>query len=175
MPREQVQWFVKQSLHDDDRSHARQCCTYYSIVNVNKSNYPYSSSFEQEQSWTLSRSMSNHHKRYQSSIENIHLTIPSILTVTPTFSSKTNSNDYENEKIKLDRPNALLPPLPPSRQHALPSHRLNRTNIDSKVHQHQTSTSNNSNSKTNSGVKKTRKATNPMRIMHINGEFFVRI
>ena len=173
MPREQVEWFVKQSLHDDDNNkiHARQSCTYYSIVNVNQTNYPYSSSFEQEQSWTLSRTMSNHNKRYQTSIENIHLSVPSVLTVIPSCTSNTNSNHYENEKIKLEQPITILPPLPPTRQHALPSHRLNRTNMQ----QQQTSTNNNSNSKTNLTGNKSRKITNPMRIIQINGEYLVRI
>jgi hypothetical protein len=162
MPREQVEWFVKQSLHDDDNNkiHARQSCTYYSVVNVNQTNYPYSSSFEQEQSWTLSRT-----------IENIHLTIPSVLTVKPTFTSNTNSNHYEIEKIKLEQPISILPPLPPSRQHALSSHRLNRTNM----HQQQTVTNNNFNLKTNLTGKKSRKITSPMRIIQINGEYLVRI
>jgi len=172
MPREQVEWYVKQSLHDDDRLHERHCCTYYSIVNVNKTNYPYSSSFEQEQRWTLTRTMSNHNKRYQSSIENIHLTIPPVLTLTPPFSSKTNHTNYENDKIKIDRSVSLLPS---SRQHGLLSHHLNHINIDSKVHQQQTLTTSNSTSKTNSIENKSRPIKNSMRIMDVNGEFIVRI
>jgi hypothetical protein len=179
MPREQADWYAKQSLSDDDggdnRIHARQCCAYYSTVNVNKANYPYSSSFEQEQTWTLTRTMSNHNKRYQSSIENIHLTIPSVFMIITPFSSNANHHNYENEKIKIDRAVSLLPPLPPSRQHSLLSHRLNRTNMDSKVHQQEISRSSNSSLKTNSIMKKSRPIANTMRIMHVNGEFVVRI
>jgi hypothetical protein len=175
MPREQIEWYVKRSLHDNDRLHARQRSTYYSIVNVNKTNYPYSSSFEQEQTWTLIRTMSNYNKRYQSSIENIHLTIPPILTIVKPLSSKIKQIDYENDKIKMDRSISFLPPLPPTRQHALLSHRLNRVNMDSKVHQQQTLTTSNSSSKTNSIIEKSGPITNSMRIMQVNGEFIVRI
>jgi hypothetical protein len=175
MPREQVDWYVKQSLHDDDRLHARQRCTYYSVVNVNKTNYPYSSSFEQEQTWTLIRTMSNHNKRYQSSIENIHLTLPPILTIIKPFSSKTNQIDYENDRIKKDRSVSLLPPLPPSRQNAFLSQRLNRVNMNSKIHQQKILTTSKSSSKINSIVEKSRPITNAMRIMQVNGEFIVRI
>jgi len=173
MPREQVEWYMEQSLHDDDRIHARQCCTYYSIVNANQTNYPYSSSFEQQQTWTITRTMSNNnHKRYQSSIENIHLTIPCVLNVTTPYSLNTN---HEIDKIKIDRSISLLPPLPPTRHHVLSSHRLNSTNTDSKIYQQQTLTSNNSSSKTKSIIKKSQSVTNPMRFMHVNGEYIVRI
>jgi hypothetical protein len=55
MPREQVEWFAKQSSRDDDNNkmYTRQYCTYRSVVNINKSNNPYGSSYEQEQTWTL--------------------------------------------------------------------------------------------------------------------------
>ncbi|CAF2697101.1 unnamed protein product [Rotaria sp. Silwood2] len=177
MPREQVEWCAKQSLHDgdDNKIHKRQHCTYCSIVNINKTNYPYSSSFEQEQTWTLARSTSSHHKRYQSSIENIHLTIPSSSNIYKSYPSNTNHNDNDNEKIKLDRSISLLPPLPPSRQHALSTHRLNRTNTDLKINQQQILTSSNSNSKVKSTIKKSQPIGNLMRIMHVNGEFIVRI
>ncbi|CAF0802234.1 unnamed protein product [Rotaria sp. Silwood1] len=176
MPREQVEWCTKQSLHDNDNKiHKRQYCTYCSIVNINKIDYPYSSSFEQEQTWTLARTMSSHHKRYQSSIENIHLTIPPVSNISKSYLSNTNHNDYDNEKIKLDRSISLLPPLPPSRQHAVSIHRLNRTNTDLKFNQQQTLTNNNSSSKVKSTIKKTQPTGNLMRIMHVNGEFIVRI
>ncbi|CAF4350988.1 unnamed protein product, partial [Rotaria socialis] len=102
MPREQVEWFTKESVHDSDKIQARQRCTYYSIVNVNKKNYPYLSSYEQEQTWTLTRTISNNHKRYQSSIENIHLTMP-------TSSLKTKRRDYENISVIKNRSNSLVP------------------------------------------------------------------
>ncbi|CAF1181694.1 unnamed protein product [Rotaria sordida] len=175
MPREQVEWFTKQqSLHDNDKIHTHQYCTYCSIININKTNNPYSSSYEQEQIWTLARTKSNHHKRYQSSIENIHLTIPSITNMIKSYSSNTNYNDYDNEKIKLDRSISLLPPLPPSRQ--LSTNHFNRMNTDFKItQQQQILTSNYSNSKGKSIIKKSQPIENLMHIMHINGEFIVRI
>jgi hypothetical protein len=158
MPREQVDWYMKQSLHDRDKIHARQCSTYYSNVNVNKSNCPYLSSFEQEQSWA----MSNHHKRYQSSIENIYLTIPYVVTAITPFSN-------ENNKMKTDRSISLLPPLPPTRQHASSSHRFN---LDSNTHQQEKQKILSNNTK-NSMIKKS--GTDSMRIFHMNGEIVVRI
>jgi hypothetical protein len=170
MPREQVEWYVKKSLGDDDKLHARQCCTYYSTVNVNKTNYPYSSSFEQEQTWTLTKTMAHDNKRYQSSIENIHLSIPSILTIVTPFASKTNQIDYKNDKIKLDRSISLLPPFLPSGHCSLLSHHSNRV-----VPQQHTSITNNSSFKKNSLIIKSQSIDNPMRIMHVNGEYIVRI
>jgi hypothetical protein len=38
MPREQVQWFVKQSSRDSDWTSVRQSCLYSSVINVNKAN-----------------------------------------------------------------------------------------------------------------------------------------
>lgn len=96
MPREQASWFTKQSVHDSDKVQARQSCSYYSIINVNKKNYPYLSSYEKEQTWTLTRTVSNNHKRYQSSIENIHLTMPM-------STLKIKRNDYENVNVRRDR------------------------------------------------------------------------
>ncbi|CAF2106887.1 unnamed protein product [Rotaria magnacalcarata] len=133
MPREQVEWFTKQSSRDDDNNkmYTRQYCTYCSVVNINKSNNPYGSSYEQEQTWTLGRSPSKNNKRYQTSIENIHLTMPSVSTIVKPYSSNSN---YDDEKLKLvDRSISLLPPLPSSRQHGLSMHRSNRTNLDVKV------------------------------------------
>jgi hypothetical protein len=175
MPREQVEWYAKQSPHDDNRDRARQCCTYYSVVNVDKTNYPYSSSYEQEQTWTLTRTMSHQNKRYQTSIENIRLTVPPIITVVAPLISKPNQVDYKNDKIKLDRSVSLLPPLPPSRQYTPLSHRLNRVDKDSQFHQQQTLANNDLSSKMNPFKTKSQLMTNPMRIMHINGEFVVRI
>ncbi|CAF1197447.1 unnamed protein product [Adineta steineri] len=173
MPREQVEWYVEQSLHDNDKIHAHQCCTYYSIVNANKANYPYTSSYEQEQTWTLTRTMSNHGKRYQSSIENIHLTIPCVVNLSTPITSIKNNCDYEIDKTKIERSISLLPPLPPTRQYALPSYRLNRLNTtDSKIYQHD----NHHNRKQPSSMtEKSLPGTNLMRIIHVNGEYVVRI
>ena len=167
MPREEVEWFVKQSLNDNDRLHTQQCCTYHSVVNVDKLNYPYLNSYEQEQTWTLIRTMSNHNKRYQSSIENIHLTSPPILTIIKPLTSKIDQMNYNNnEKIKNDSFNALLPPLPPTKQSSLLTPRSNRSYMDLKSSQQNISNS----------IKEISKSkANSMRIMKINGEFIVRI
>ncbi|UJR15377.1 hypothetical protein I4U23_002325 [Adineta vaga] len=176
MPREQVEWYVEQSLQNgDEQLHGQQHCTYYSIVNEDKSKYPYSSSFEQKQTWTLTRTMSHHSKRYQTSIENIHLTVPCVLNAPKPFASSsttttttTDHQDYDIEKTKVERSLSLLPPLPPTRQHALPTYRVNRSSIESKLNEK-------SHTKKNSIVEKPQSITNPMRIMRINGEFTVRI
>lgn len=178
MPREQVEWFMNESIHDSDRIHAQQSCSYYSVVNVNKSNYPFLSSYEQEQTWTLTRTISNNHKRYQSSIENIHLTIPNSLF-------KTKHVDYENVKIKKNRSNSLLPPVPPSHKYTSSTSIYSLTsNMNSTTVQEEqkpvpipvkTIINNNSNLKNDSHIKKSRPLTKPMRVIHANGEFVVRI
>jgi hypothetical protein len=176
MPREQVQWFMNESIHDSGKIHAEQSCTYYSIVNVNKSNYPFLSSYEQEQTWTLTRTISNNHKRYQSAIENIHLTIPM-------SSSKTKHVDYENIKIKNDRSSSRLPPISSTQKyisstslHPIPVH-MNSTvqKQEEKPVPIQTRNSNNLNLKNDSNIRKSRPFTKPMRVIHSNGEFVVRI
>jgi hypothetical protein len=176
MPREQVQWFMKESVHDSAKLHAQQCCTYYSIVNVNKANHPYLSSYEQEQTWTLSRTISNNHKRYQSSIENIHLSGP--------ISSK--HVNYENIKIKKDRSNSVLP-FGSSSQKYISSTLLypsskKMNSIDHQEQQQQQKTlpikvitNDKSDKKNDSSIKKSRSLNKPMRVIHSNGEFVVRI
>jgi hypothetical protein len=173
MPREQVEWFKKESIHDSDKIHAQQSCTYYSIVNVNKTNHPFLSSYEQEQTWTLTRTISNNHKRYQSSIENIHLTIPVSL-------SKTKQVDYENLKIKKNRSNLLLPPTP--KYTASTSIHPFSTNMNSTVNREQKNlpikavTNDNVNLKNDSNIKKIEPLTKqPVWVIHANGEFIVRI
>lgn len=77
MPREHVEWSKTQSIDDDKQKiHAEQSCTYSSILNINKSKDIFASTYEHAQTWTLSRTLSNHHKRYQSAIDNIHLSVP---------------------------------------------------------------------------------------------------
>jgi hypothetical protein len=180
MPREQVEWFMNESIHDNDKIHAQQSCTYYSIVNVNKTNYPFLSSYEQEQTWTLTRTISNNHKRYQSSIENIHLT-------TPYSSSKIKYGDYENMKIKKNRSNSILLPGTSSSQKYISSTAIHpfSTNMNSTIHQEQkeeqkilpikTIINNNLNMKNDLNIKKTRSLNKPMRVIHADGEFVVRI
>jgi hypothetical protein len=170
MPREQVQWFKKELVHDSDDIHARQCCTYQSIVNVNKTNYPYLSSYEQEQTWTLTRTMSNNHKRYQSSIENIHLTMPLSFL-------KTKSINYENINIEKDRSSSILPPS----QNYLSTNRSSSDKRISIIPQEEkilpiTAKPNfNSISKNKPNIEKSPPLNKLMRIMHTDGKFIVRI
>ncbi|UJR31265.1 hypothetical protein I4U23_018765 [Adineta vaga] len=173
MPLEHTEWYTKQSAHENDKLQARQACTYYSVVNVNKTNYPYLSSYEQQQTWTLTRTMANNHKRYQSSIENIFLT-------TPNLSIKTKSFDYEKLKAEKDRSISFLPFstdfTPTSSQPSI-------YNTIKSYHHHQNEKSipvksilsNNSKLKNNSTWKESRLSTRPMRVVHINGELVVRI
>ncbi|CAF2623290.1 unnamed protein product [Rotaria sp. Silwood2] len=168
MPREQVEWFMKQSVHDSDKIHARQSCTYYSIVNVNKTNNPYLSSYEQEQTWTLTRTISKNHKRYQSSIENIHLTMP-------ISSLKTKHADYENINIRKDRSTSLLPLQKYTSSSSLHS---SPTKINSMVHRQQKIlpiTNSSSNSKVNLDKKHSLSLTKPMRTIPTTDDFIVRI
>jgi len=173
MPHEQVQWFRKDSVHDSDDIHARQSCTYYSIINVNKANYPFLSSYEQAQTWTLTRTISNNPKRYQSSIENIHLTAP----ITPLLKSK--HVDYENVKIKKNRSNSVLPSSSSiekykstaALQQSSSIDRNNGINIPIKT----ITTTNSFKQKKDSNLKRARSTIKPMRVIHSNGEFVVRI
>ncbi|CAF1407157.1 unnamed protein product [Rotaria sp. Silwood1] len=164
MPREHVEWFMKQSVHDSDKIHAQQSCTYYSIVNVNKTNNPYLSSYEQEQTWTLTRTISNNHKRYQSSIENIHLTMP-------ISSLKTKHPDYENINIRKDRSTSLLPSnrYPSS---SSSSRHSSATTMNSMMHQEQQILPI---TNSNSILKHSLSLSKPMRTFPTNGNFVVRI
>ncbi|CAF1286607.1 unnamed protein product [Rotaria magnacalcarata] len=177
MPREQVEWFTKESVHDSDKIQARQRCTYYSIVNVNKKNYPYLSSYEQEQTWTLTRTISNNHKRYQSSIENIHLTMPA-------SSLKTKRRDYENTGVIKNRSNSLVPsqkctpPLSSSSLLSLHSPSINKNSFVNPIQKTapvKAITKSNSNSKINSTTQISLPSTKLMRTIPVTGEFVVRI
>ena len=155
MPREQVEWYVND---DNNKPNTRQICSYHSMINNEKANYPYLSSYEYEQTWTLAQTMSNQHKRYQSSIENIHLTTPPILRILKIENDKTNVN--------------LLPPLPPTPTVSKPFHSLStRSNNNySKSFYHQQPLLG-----TSSIGRKAQLNINSMRIMRINREFVVRI
>jgi hypothetical protein len=188
MPRGNGEWYTKESVHDNNKLHARQCCSYYSVLNVNKTNYPFSSSYEQEQTWTLTRTMSNNHKRYQSSIENIHLTMPrssanniaSVLNTMKSASndlpSNTNHVDYENIKINKDQLSSLALSQKYTSSSSL---RSSRAPMDLSVYQEPEQkslpmkiiTNDNFNSKNQT----TRILIKPMRVIHSNGEFVVRI
>ena len=165
MPREQIKWSMKQSVHDAHRLRAQQSCTYSSIVNVDRTTHPYIKSFEREQTWTLTQSMSKQNKRYQSSIENIHLTIPSMSnSLASRRSLHGNQDQYDYKKMKLDRSISLLPPLPPTKNF-VPSRFPLEPNLEMY-------------NKTwkNTPIKSMASAsTNPMRIIYLNGEFVVRI
>jgi hypothetical protein len=169
MPREQTKW-SKQSVQDADHLRAQQSCTYSSIVNVDRSTHPYIKSFEREQTWTLTQTMAKQNKRYQSSIENIHLTMPAMTK--PLVARRPlnyNHEQYDYKQIKLDRSISLLPPLPPTKQF-VPYRSPVESNADlySKVLSNKTLK--------NTPVKSMATAsTNPMRIIYLNGEFVVRI
>ena len=109
MPREQVQWFVKQSLRDNDRTAARQSCLYSSVINVNKTHDLYGRSFEREQTWTMTRTMAKSSKIYQSSIENIHLNVPS--SIKSTGNKRSLYTSEGGARIRIDRLTPLLPSL----------------------------------------------------------------
>ena len=170
MPREHIKWSVKQSVQDANRLRAHQSCTYSSIVNVDRSAHPYIKSFEREQTWTLTQSMAKQSKRYQSSIENIHLTMPSMTKPSATRrSSNCNHDQYDFKKIKLDRSMSLLPPLPPTKPFA-----PYRSPIEPNADVYSKTLS--SKSLKNTAIKSmTTASTNPMRIIYLNGEFVVRI
>ncbi|CAF1617726.1 unnamed protein product, partial [Adineta ricciae] len=170
MPREQVEWYAERSLKNgDEQLHGQQHCSYYSIVNVNKSNYPYSSSYEHEQTWTLTRTMSHYSKRYQSSIENIHLTVPCTTSVPKaTTNAKINHHDHDFDNIQVEQSLALIPPCPSTRQHGLSPPYPDRSFAEPKIQ-------NKANAKTNSIIENPPSTMNLMRIMRINGDFIVRI
>jgi hypothetical protein len=186
MPREQAEWSRKQSKYEEEKIHAHQCCTYSSILNVNKGNDPFSTSYEHAQTWTLQQTMSNKHKRYQSVIENIHLTIPtsSGRTKLGTKDPLNTRHRIDREDIKLARDRSLSLISPQKR--TVSSLRPSQTLRDSNAHQakqpssktltirHITDadgetimTSPSSNSSSSS--------VRPMRIIHNNGEFIIRI
>lgn len=162
MPREQAEWCVEQSLRDgDEHLHRRQHCTYYSSVNVDKSRYPYASSFEHEQTWTLTRTVSHHRKRYQSSIENIHLTMPRARPTCKSLASSTDRAGLDGKMIPIERAVSPLLALPPAPRFALPPQ---RSKAAAKLYE-----------KPSANGEKTQPTLNSMRMMHINGEFIVRI
>lgn len=74
MAQEQIQWYIEQCQDD-----AHQSCTYHSFVNIDQlscSSSSHSNTSKDEQTWTLTRTMSHPNKRYQTAIENIRLAIP---------------------------------------------------------------------------------------------------
>ena len=172
MPHEQVEWFMKQSVHENDKIRAQQCCTYYSFVNVNKKKYPYLNSYEREQTWTLTRTISKTHKRYQSSIDSIHLSMP-------TSSIGPKHIDYENVNLRNGRSTSTLP----SKKYASslsPLH-SSSTNMNSAIHRGEKSLpvkviiDNNSNSKSNSTIKTSRLVAKLTDTIHDSDEFAIRI
>ena len=177
MPREQVQWSMKESIDDNKNNiHAQQSCTYYSIVNVNKNNYPFMSSYEKEQTWTLTRTISNNHQRYQSSIENIHLTVPT----TNGRSSKAKRVSYENIPIKRSLTNSIFPAqkfVSSTSLQPIPIHiQSNNNPVGQKICPVKTAVYENSKVKSEDRAEKqTRPFSKPMRVIHSNGEFVVRI
>lgn len=184
MPREQFGWSRKQSKYDDEKIHARQCCTYSSILNVNKGSDPFSTSYEHAQTWTLQQTMSNKHKRYQSVIENIHLTMPTNSSGrTKDLLNTRHRSDREDIKLARDRSLTLISPQKRTGSSLRPSQTMRDTNArQAKQPSSKTltirqitdadgetiMTSPNSNSSSSSSIR-------PMRIIHNNGELIIRI
>ena len=170
MAREQVHCSsMKQSMYERNRRQIQQSCLYYSFVDIDQTKSPYVKSFERQQTWTFAQTMSNQHKRYQSSIENIHLTMPSTKRLSLSNQGNNNDDHYHHTKTKLERSMSLLPPLPPPRQ-SLTSiqHRptgesivipVQKASYENKfVHPRFPST-----------------LSDAMKILYVNGEFVVRI
>lgn len=173
MPLEHAQWFAKQSAPDHNTVRARQCCTYYSVVNVDKTDSPSRSAYEQQQTWTLSRSMANNRKRYQTSIENIFL-------APPTLSLRPKSLDYELVKVERDQPAPYAVP-PATERTTNVSRPLLYTSVKSINQQDdrplplKSILSKNSTLKNSVTVNEPRHSIRSMRVIHINGELLVRI
>ncbi|CAF1161525.1 unnamed protein product [Adineta ricciae] len=164
MPLEHAEWYSKQSAHANDKLQARQCCTYYSVVNMNQNNHPFVNSYEQQQTWTLSRTMATHNKRYQSSIENIFLT-------TPKLSLKAKTLECEKIRPEKDRLVPFLASSRPSFYNTIKSyHHQNENSIPVK-----SILNNNSKLRNNASLRSSPISIRPMRVIHMNGELIVRI
>ena len=183
MPSEQSRSSKKQqSLENGETLHAQQSCTYSSIVNVDKSNYPFSSSYEHEQTWILTRTMSNHHKRYQSSIDNIHLTmprssshaIPSVFDVVKSLANERPTHARDSLKMVKDRSIPFSLSTSASQRYASASPRRKRSIVPMNLHA-QEMKSLPVQIETDSDCQSTAMLVNAMRVMHANGEFSVRI
>lgn len=176
MPRGKVEWFMAQAVHDNDKIQARQSCSYYSVLNVNKNNYPYLSSYEREQTWTLTRTISNNHKRYQSSIDNIHLTIPA-------SPIKTKHHNYENINVVKHRSNSLSRPQKYVSTSSLSSSSLRSPSVtrntmaqpEKKTIPIKTILNSNADSKFNTNTRNRLESTKFMRTIPTRGDFIIRI
>ena len=186
MPREQAERSREQSEYDEEKIQARQCCTYSSVLNVNKTNDPFSTSYEHAQTWTLQQTMSNNHKRYQSVIENIHLTMP-----TSSSRTKVGSKDFQSTRHRVDRGDMKLArdrslSFLPSQKRTSSSPRLSQTVRGVSVHQAKQASSKTLtighviDANRGTGTKVPNKSSSsssvrPMRIIHNNGEVIIRI
>jgi hypothetical protein len=186
MPREQAEWPTKRRPTKHDKQlHAHQSCSYSSIINVDKSNYPFSSSYEHAQTWTLTRTISNTHKRYQSAIENIHLTRPSssnTLRPATVNAKKLGAKEFatmrkcladEHMKLIRNRSVSLFPTasrkIMDSTLPAILANQVKQSSYTPSPIVNETTAIKNSN------IKPSSSSVKPMRIIHVNGEFIVRI
>lgn len=189
MPSEQARSSKKQqqqSLENDETLNARQSCTYSSIVSVDRTNYPFFSSYEHEQTWILTRTMSNHRKRYQSSIDNIHLTmprlsshsIPSVFDVVKSLGSEraTHGRNSPRDHLKLVEGRSIPFSLSTSasQRYTSASSRRKHSIVPMNLHA-QEMTSLPVQIETDGDSYSTATLDKPMRVMHANGEFSVRI
>ena len=143
---------VKCSIDDIGQIRAERFWTYSSQLKIDNHKYLSGTYFEQKQTWIASQSVSNHRKRYQSSIENIHLTIPSISTTRR--STITNADFYTQKKTKMDRSISQAPTTKLSSIYAQPK----------KISNH-----------IKSSAKHPKFLSNSMRIFYSNGDFMIRI
>lgn len=167
MPREHVEWSTQKSIDDEKQNiRAEQSCTYSSILNINKSKDLFASSYEHAQTWTLTRTLSNHHKRYQSAIENIHLSNP----------NEKVSSTLKRIPLSRDRSVSIFPSLVSTQKQVSSPHRtmfvsngrkgvaIESKTLPSKIVREKTPQWN---------IAPT--LIKPMRIIRMNGEFSVRI
>lgn len=170
MEQEQVDWTMKQSIDQNSSTNARQTCTYSSSLNINKTNYPFSSSYEHQQTWTLTRTLSNHNKRYQSVIENIHLVQPNHADQIKYL----NNESMTKSRSIVHRPVSILPVVMTSKKRISSS---TRSNMKPNVIQRCSPTSTTKLIDFNdvSMFRIPAPMTKPMRLMHNDGELIIRI
>jgi hypothetical protein len=188
MSREQVEWSMERKLADGENIRAQQSCTYSSILNVNKSNHPYSSSYEHEQTWILTRTLSTKSQRYQSTMENTCSTKPmsssnknstsinDIRILTNDYSTARIHHNHEPIQLSRDRSISLLPSgkrfssltTTESNLHEINTQKSNARAIKSMT-EHGNHAATLSNTRISPSINKS------MRLIQENGEFIVRI
>ena len=170
---------MKESIDNNGGLHAQQSCTYSSIINVNKSNYPFSSSYEHEQTWTLTRTLSKNHKRYQSVIENIHLNRSSSTDQTQHYTKVplciAKSNHCRSSNSSQDRVIPSTPIVLTSKKRISSSARsMINPNFQRNKQRHSSTLLLNSKSEA-ADLNISSPMIKPMELMHNKGEFIIRI